>query len=433
MLVGVASVRLIHLWRPPGKLSVPVPNRRRAIVGALANTGVVVMLVISGALSILTVRWISDAPVRDAFGDYSQPLGDQPGVLLKAEPFDRGIPEDSIATRILYTTTGLDGSITLATGLVLVPVDASADPLPVILWAHGTTGVDVRCGPSLLADPLGAGAMLFPELPMAQGWAVVAPDYLGLATSEPHPYMVGVPTAQSSLDAVRAARQLESVSLSDDTVVWGHSQGGGTALWIGIEAPGYAPDVPLLGVAAMSPASDLPALIDTLLSGQAGPLFGEYILTGYSGAYDDVDWNHYIRPGARFSQQKLSERCLSEPSVIVSLISLLITEPFTGADLYEGPLYQRLQENVPSSPLGVPLFVGQGDTDPLILPEVQSEFVAALCDSGQVVEYHTYAERDHMGVVSESSPMLPDLLSWTQARFAGESPPESCTTSESLP
>lgn len=419
----VGAYIIVRTWLP--HLS---PHHHPKLMLNLARVGAIALLLLGGVSTYFTAVAIRHAPVEDDFAKYDAPLGDQPGVLLAAEPFDRKMPENSAATRILYTTTGLDGSIVLATGLVIVPADAPAEPLPVILWAHGTTGVGVHCAPTLVSDPLGAGAMMFPDLPLNQGWALVAPDYIGLGASAPHPYMVGRPTAHSSLDAVRAARQLESVSLSDDTVVWGHSQGGGSALWIGIEAEEYAPDVPLLGVAAMSPASDLPEFIDSMLSGLGGPIFGGFIISGFSNGYDDVKFDDYIRLGARFSQEEIAERCLSEPSFLASVASVFITEPFYQKDVHTGPLYTRLQENVPNVPLGVPLFLGQGEADPLIIPEVQTQYVAKLCDSGQVVEYHTYPGLDHLGVVNPDSPMLGDLMSWTEARFARKAAPESCTT-----
>ena len=61
--------------------------------------------------------------------------------------------------RILYTTTGLNGRITPASGLVVVSATAPAGPRPAVLWEHGTTGVAQKCAPSVLKEPFTAGAM----------------------------------------------------------------------------------------------------------------------------------------------------------------------------------------------------------------------------------------------------------------------------------
>jgi hypothetical protein len=79
-----------------------------------------------------------------------------------------------------------------------------------------------------------------------------------MATEGPMPYLIGNGQAYSSLDAARAAKELDEVSLTEDQlVVWGHSQGDNAALWTGILADDDAPYLTIDGVAALAPASDL--------------------------------------------------------------------------------------------------------------------------------------------------------------------------------
>ena len=47
------------------------------------------------------------------------------------------------------------------------------------------------------------------------------------------------------------------IDLDDRYAVWGHSQGGHAALVAGQVADEYLPDLPLVGVAALSPAPEL--------------------------------------------------------------------------------------------------------------------------------------------------------------------------------
>jgi hypothetical protein len=70
----------------------------------------------------------------------------------------------------------------------------------VLLCEHGTTGVAVKCAPSVLPDPFTAGAMFVQGQILNHGWVLVAPDYIGLGASPPHPYLVGVPEGRSSLE-----------------------------------------------------------------------------------------------------------------------------------------------------------------------------------------------------------------------------------------
>lgn len=155
--------------------------------------------------------------------------------------------------RILYSTTSATGQIEAASATVVVSSAHMSSPLPVLAIAHGTTGIVPSCAPSLAPVPLDGGAMAATEAMIAQGWVAITTDYVGLGTEGPHPYLVGPSAAHNVLDSVLAAQQLPELDLLDDTVLWGHSQGGYGALWSAGLAPEYAPGLNILGVAAMAP------------------------------------------------------------------------------------------------------------------------------------------------------------------------------------
>ncbi|ALO66127.1 hypothetical protein AS189_05990 [Arthrobacter alpinus] len=78
-------------------------------------------------------------------------------------------------------------------------------------------------------------------------------------------------------------------------------------------------------------------------------------------------------------------------------------------------------------PLPVPLFVAQGETDTLVIPAVQDKYVAARCAAGQKLMYKKYAGKDHLGVVTEGSPLLVDLIDWSKVRIAGAAAESNCS------
>lgn len=366
-------------------------------------------------------------PSVTAFYSAPSSVPSTPGKLLRWEPFTRGMPAGTNAWRILYTTTRSDGSAAVASGLVMVSKTAPAGPRPVIAWAHGTTGFAQGCAPTLLKDPLGSGAMPDVDQVVSKGWVLVATDYIGLGTKGPHPYLIGDDEARSVLDAVRAARQLSTVHVSDQTVVWGHSQGGGAALWTGQVQPKYAPDVPLAGVAAMAPASDLKALAGNLDNVPGGSLFASFIISAYSAYYSDVKFNSYVRPGAQSIMRAAASRCLAEPGTLLSIVtSLALDKSVFSKPLNSGPLATRLGEDTATGPIPAPLFIAQGGADALVLPPVQKAYAKKLCDTGQALDYKLYPGYDHVGVVSGDSPLLKDLISWTDGRLAGQPQQNAC-------
>lgn len=396
--------------------------------GRVALVGAVLAVVAAGARAAVSVGLHRAAPQVDAFYDPPASVPGEPGRLVRAEPFARQVPDGATAWRILYTTTRDEGEPAVASGIVVAP-DAIRDDAapPVIAWAHGTTGSARGCAPSVLDEPFESGAFFLLDDVLAHGWALVATDYVGLGTDGPHPYLVGQGEARSVLDAVRAARELDGTTLGEQTVVWGHSQGGHAALWTGAVAPEYAPDVPLAGVAALAPASDLTGLVSHLESVTGGSVFASFVVEAYDAIYPDIDAAGYVRPGARFVVREMASRCLSEPSALVSVAEALsMDQPLWTTDPTTGPLGERLAENVPTGPVAAPLLVAQGASDTLILPTAQEAYVGARCAAGQPVDYRTYPGRDHVGLVQADSPLAPDLVRWTEARLAGEPPTPTC-------
>lgn len=162
--------------------------------------------------------------------------------------------ESSILT---YKMLGQSGQEVQATSLVFTPI--TPPPVggwPIVVWAHGTTGVADVCAPSkaALAD---STKDLISKL-LAAGYVVVAPDYEGLGTPGIHPFLNVKSEAFSITDAVVATRNYLSqrnLLTSKKWVTVGHSQGGHAALG----AAQYASRAQLeyKGTVAVVPASNL--------------------------------------------------------------------------------------------------------------------------------------------------------------------------------
>ena len=131
-----------------------------------------------------------------------------------------------------YATVGVKaGEQTNASGVLLVPGGACTGAAALVGYAKGT---DVE-KPRTLANPQDDETFLLAAMYAAQGYAVVATDYLGFAKSKYpyHPYLHADSEATSVLDAVRAAREAAPAvggSLSGKLMLTGFSQGGHAAM-----------------------------------------------------------------------------------------------------------------------------------------------------------------------------------------------------------
>lgn len=392
----------------------------------------IVSVCVAVAAAIVTAPLREGSTVVDAFYAAPRDMPDTPGHLIRAEPFTAGIPAAAVAWRILYTTTGVDGEVRAASGVVVVPREGEGN-WPVIDWNHGTTGYAQHCAPSLQPRGLWSGALYNLPTIVNEGWAVVATDYIGLGTAGPHPYLIGPPSAYASLDAVRAARELEEADLSVETVIWGHSQGGHAALWSGTLARSYAPGVWVRGVAALAPAGDPVALVSRVSRVTGGSIFASFAIASYTQIYSDVEMTEVVRPGAQEVVRAMSERCLSDPGTVVSVFAALgmSRDPqLFAASPTSGALGARLRQNAAPAGITAPLLIGQGGSDTVVSVAIQDRYVDRLCAAGQQVDYRVYAGYEHARVIERPSPLRPELIEWTRARFAGEPAEPGCVRSE---
>ncbi|MFB9259950.1 lipase family protein [Dietzia aerolata] len=409
----------------PGSGSGPAPGRRR---GRTVVAGVAFVVAAGLAVGSAFLLHGDGRPAPNAFYTPVEPLPGEPGVLLRAETLGAGVPDGADGWRILYTTTDPDGTVVAASGTVVAPSGRGTDALPMLSIAHGTTGIVPRCAPSLSPTPFvdGAAAAL-EQMVTVHGWAGVTSDYVGLGTSGPHQYLVGQAEARNVLDASRAAAQIDGLELSADTVVWGHSQGGHGALWSGQIAGDYAPELTIRGVVGMAPATDLFALAEATKDEVAGKTVSAYIASSWNEVYPQLDLAGHLNPGTAHGVGEIADLCFNEQDVIAALLrgSQIPEQVFPDAVL-DGDLGATLRENSPTGPWPAPVLVAQGLADPLVKPSMQQSWVDGRCAAGEPIDYRTYPGLDHMGLVAADSPLTPQLVEWTLARWSGQAPTPTC-------
>ena len=214
------------------------------------------------------------------------------------------------------------GNAIAVSGSVFAPDGpAPAAGRPVIAWAHPTTGVASRCGPSLASD---GGATGVPGLSafIAAGYVVTATDYPGLGTPGPHPYLVGESEGRAVIDSVRMAGHLDGAHAGTRYAVWGHSQGGHAALWAGQLAPEYGSGLELIAVATAAPATDLAALFQRDIGGLSGNVLASMALVSWSQVFADqgLRTDQVVSPLSVPAARLIADHCiLTDPQLLVDL------------------------------------------------------------------------------------------------------------------
>ena len=364
------------------------------------------------------------AHAPDEFYDAPSDLSRQPGALLRSEPLkDVILPAGVRGWRILYATSVDDSTPATAIATVFAPTDPPAGPRPVIAWEHGTTGLLQKCMPSLVSLP-SKGIPERNRIVMA-GWVVVATDYSFAEKGGPHPYLIGEGEARAVLDSVRAARQMSELTLDKRVVVWGYSQGGHAALWTGIVGPLYAPDLEILGVAAIAPATNIRNSL--AMNVEVDKRLGPYLALSYSRFYPDITFEQALRPEALDAARQIVNLCCFPPENPDRIEALAAT--FDGPALATSSnkaLQARLEQNTPDGPIQAPVVIAQGLSDVVAPPSVTDAYVEERCAAGQPLEYWTFAGRDHLTIFQAGTPLDELLMAWTTARFANEPKASGC-------
>lgn len=400
--------------------------QRRYPIGSWVATVCAVAVVVTGGWASHQMRLSINTP--DAFYEQPDHVPDEPGELLRVEPWPGQAPQSAAVQRILHTTTDVHGDAAVASGLVITPDPLPDGPRPVVLWSHGTTGVARNCAPSLMDNMFEIQGIPAVQEAVERGWVIVATDYPGHGAPGDFPYLIGGGEGRSTLDSGRAAAQIEGLETSGDVVIWGHSQGGHAALWAGALADDYAPELTVHGVSAISPAADPLAfagrIFDSDLAETALGVFISWVVIPYSQTYDDVHLDDYLAAPTRSMMMEMSGRCVSEPGLLVGALgglALSWDRPMFETDIEGTPLQARMAENRAAGPWSVPLLLGWGSDDEVIPAEFQHDYRDDLCAEEVDLTWQEYPGYSHMQIVEDGSDFIPILVEWTEERFgAGE-------------
>jgi pimeloyl-ACP methyl ester carboxylesterase len=199
------------------------------------------------------------------------------------------------------------------------------------------------------------------------GYAVVRTDYEGLGTPGVHPYLIGTSEGRSTMDIVRAARQLDP-RVSKTTITSGHSQGGHAALWATSVAGKRTPELRVRGTVAFAPAAHLEDQIPITasLSAPGGGLSGliSDIVRGLDVVSPQAGLPGQLTDAAAALYPQTLDQCLPELSAASSFGGLAPKDIFKpGTDFTLTAKLLKAQDPAILKNIKTPIRIEQGAAD----------------------------------------------------------------------
>ena len=361
-----------------------------------------------------------------------------PGSILKIEQ-QTNVTKYTVApnlamSRFMYMSETFNGTAVPTTAFVLWPWMArrfdNISGIPVVAWAHGTSGQSIECAPSHIQNLWYQYAAPFTLA--LQGYAVIGVDYAGLGLNETasgqpitHQWGSGQAGANDISFAVEAAQRAWPSQLSPQFVVMGHSQGGGAA-WASAQRQFQQPVPGYLGAVAASPVTDFSFFAQTPPSFIGSEL--AFIATTLTSIFPEFQLLDWLTPAGLQTNQLIHDLggCNSVRAESFVTSGTTYIKPDWNETWYLD-IFNKLV-SLDGKPFAGPMLVTQGTADNTVFPQGTTAAVNVTCQMipDADLEYTMFEGATHTPSLYAAQQLW---LDWISDRFSGKPSAGKCTTS----
>ncbi|WP_406281742.1 lipase family protein [Nocardia sp. NBC_00881] len=334
---------------------------------------------------------------------------------------------DTTVTVVRFRSTSSEGKPIAATTTVLTPKMHRKDG-PLLSFQHIINGLGAECSVSRVlytGDP----NLIVREAPgwnvlLARGWSVVLPDHLGPNFA----YGAAKLGGQITLDSVRAVKQVADLEVQQSPVAMvGYSGGGMATAWAAALQPKYAPELNIAGAAVGGVPMNLVKMLETL-GLNSHPVFGLALAAGLGLEREYPDrfpLSEQLNDRGLAARTQIANSCTNDilaagagrGALDFAKTTSMINDDTARAVVEENSL--ELYDGVPKTPV----FEWHSPIDGLIPIDSVVNTDKRWCAAGATVQTEQIPVPDHLTAAVVG---IPAALSWLDARFRGEPPPNNC-------
>ncbi|MEU7768648.1 lipase family protein [Nocardia sp. NPDC049190] len=349
----------------------------------------------------------------------------QPGDVVRLRRVGTGPYVGSEGWQVAFRSTNSTGNPVMGVTTVLRPMGVPNPPL--VSYQALINSLGTKCQPSrsllnggMPEEDMVAGAMV----PIARGWAVSMPDYLGPTSA----YGAAKLSGMMTLDSIKAVRKAADLGLATSPVaIAGYSGGAMATVWAAALQPTYAPDLRLTAAVAGGIPADLEEMA-TALGFEPHPGFGLAFAAamGLEREYPDrLPVSDQLNENGLWFRELTHDACRKfllfhgafRSAEQMAASKNLMNSPEAHAVLRENSL--RYFEGVPA----VPTYFWQARFDELTHFGPVAELADRYCKAGTPLQFRPYDTTEHMTAAVTG---FGGAWNYLEARFRGEPAPTSC-------
>jgi hypothetical protein len=376
-------------------------------------------------------------PSQDPFYTYtgSTPLSQiAPGTVLKERGVSLSLAGLTIpvsTSQVLYRTTGELDQPTVTVTTIIKPLLALTGT-KIVAYQTAYDALGSQCDPSYTLQGGNSSDSTAQEEELAiasyvtAGFTVTVPDYEGTNLD----WGAGQESGYGTLDGIRATESYLQVSRSTEVGMVGYSGGSIATEWASELAPGYSPELRIIGAAAGGVPADFAHNL-TYINGDdnwSGVI--PAVLVSLGRAFG-VDLSPYLSPYGEQVTSQVSGECIasfasSYPGLTIQQLLLpQYSNPF-GVPVLVSILNHLIMGTSGGTP-GEPLLFGVGDSDGTgdgIMIDGDVEALAhEYCQRGVPVTFSVYAGLPHSDA---AVPFEAQAQSFLEGQFNGSPAPNGC-------
>lgn len=364
-------------------------------------------------------------PDADPF--YRAPSGSTnapPGTVLRERSTivrGLGVPLPVRSTQILVSSTDSHGRPSTVVSTVIVPLTLSIGSRPLLSFQPAIDSLGDQCNPSYTLRTGLEKEVALIAMALLRGWAVVVTDYQGPKDA----FAAGRMEGRGVLDGIRGALKLSGTGLAGTSTkvgLWGYSGGGLASGWAAEQAPGYAPELKLAGLAAGGMPSDLQAAGMQI---DEGPFAGLFFAAAVGLSREYPELTTILNDRGHEMVEQMDDMCLIEEVATGAFKRL--RDHTTVPDPLNDPLvvgvFEQNKMGVGTNAPKTPTYLYHSAFDELIPYATAQAVRGRWCRNGTRVQFVTdYASEHNVLAVTGAA----GALQYLDDRFRGRTAPSNC-------